>query len=259
GSGPSRCRLEGYAEGATGAGREARAAGVGLGEVAADGDAGNAQGSAPRVAEGDALSAAAGAHLLCRESQGSRGEADHGASAGARQADSLSGRASVIGDGHGPGSGPSRCRLEGYAEGATGAGREARAAGVGLGEVAADGDAGNAQGSAPCVAEGDALSAAAGAHLLCRESQGSRGEADHGASAGARQADSLSGRASVIGDGHGPGSGPSRCRLEGYAEGATGAGREARAAGVGLGEVAADGDAGNAQGSAPCVAEGDAL
>src|SRR5208282_5384691 len=211
GSGPSRCRLEGYAEGATGAGREARAAGVGLGEVAADGDAGNAQGSAPRVAEGDALSAAAGAHLLCRESQGSRGEADHGASAGARQADSLSGRASVIGDGHGPGSGPSRCRLEGYAEGATGAGREARAAGVGLGEVAADGDAGNAQGSAPCVAEGDALSAAAGAHLLCRESQGSRGEADHGASAGARQADSLSGRASVIGDGHGPGSGPSRC------------------------------------------------
>src|SRR5208282_5813313 len=137
---------EGYAEGATGAGREARAAGVGLGEVAADGDAGNAQGSAPRVAEGDALSAAAGAHLLCGEGQGSGGEAHQGRSAGARQADRLGGGASIIRDGHGPGSGPSRCRLEGHAEGATGARRYARAAGVGLREVAAYRDAGNAEG-----------------------------------------------------------------------------------------------------------------
>ena len=45
-----------------------------MGEVAAGGDAGNAEGGAPRIAEGDALSAAAGAHRLCRESQGSGGE-----------------------------------------------------------------------------------------------------------------------------------------------------------------------------------------
>ena len=46
-----------------------------LGEVAAGGDAGNAEGGAPRIAERDALSAAAGAHQLCGESQGSGGEA----------------------------------------------------------------------------------------------------------------------------------------------------------------------------------------
>ena len=130
-----------------------------------------------------------------------RGEAYHGRSAGSREADGLGGRAGVIGDSHGTGSGPGGGRLKGYAEGATGAGREARAAGVGLGEVAAGGDAGNAEGGAPRIAEGDALSAAAGAHQLCRESQGSGGEAYHGQSAGSREADGLRGRAGVIGDG----------------------------------------------------------
>ena len=57
----------------------------------------------------------------------------------------------------------------------------------------------------PVLLERDALSAAAGAHRLCGESQGSGGEADHGRSAGSRQADGLGGRAGVIGDGQSAG------------------------------------------------------
>ena len=107
-------------------------------EVTARRDAGNAESHAPRVRERNALSAAAGALQLCGESQGGGREAYcRCGRAGPRQADSLRGRAGVVGDRQCAAPRTRRRRLEGHAEGATGVGRHGRTAVIGLSKVAA--------------------------------------------------------------------------------------------------------------------------
>ena len=166
---------EGHRDAAIATRRDARAAGVGLREVAGigprHGDAGDCQGGRPGIVERHRLGGTGGAHVLAGIGQAARAQRhDRHPGAGAGKGHGVGRSRRVIGDGHRRATAAGRGGRERHRDAAIATRRDARAAGVGLREIAGigprHGDAGDCQGGRPGVVERHRLGGTAGAHVL---------------------------------------------------------------------------------------------
>ena len=181
-------RGKGHAHRARGVRSQGCAAGVGLSKVArigaAESDRADRQRRRAAIGHRDRLSSTGRAHILGREGQAARVEADPGSRGSPRpaQGHTLRTARSVVGDAQAGATTAVSRRGKGHAHRARGVRSQGCAAGVGLSKVArigaTDRHVTDRQGRRPAIGHCDRLGSTGRAHILGREGQAARVEAD---------------------------------------------------------------------------------